>query len=121
MKRKEKNKALKRIYNLSRVRKVADIQNQELEWWPHSIEMDKQKYHKEQRNLRHVMFMPLMKNFVITGSKTGLFVNAHSEGEARRLFHFWTNGESIVSIKLGFVYTDNSFPKSPINVSIFAS
>ena len=39
------------------------------------------------------------KNYAVTGTRHGSIVTAISEGEARRIFHKYYNGESILSVK----------------------
>lgn len=39
-----------------------------------------------------------MKTYVITGTFHGSIVRAKSEGEARRIFHKYYNGESITHL-----------------------
>lgn len=43
--------------------------------------------------------MKQVKFFAVTGTYHGSFVEAESEGEARRIFHRYYNGESILHIK----------------------
>ena len=40
-----------------------------------------------------------MKTFAVTGTYHGSIIEAKSEGEARRIFHKYYNGESIIHIK----------------------
>ena len=40
------------------------------------------------------------KTYVVTGTFHGAFIYATTEGEARRIFHNYYNGESIVTIKI---------------------
>lgn len=39
-----------------------------------------------------------MKTFIVTGTYHGSIVYADTEGEARRAFHNYYNGESIITI-----------------------
>lgn len=41
-----------------------------------------------------------MKTYAVTGTFHGSIVEAHSEGDARRAFHKFYNGESIINIRL---------------------
>jgi CheY-specific phosphatase CheX len=40
-----------------------------------------------------------MKTFAVTGTFHGSIVYAKTEGEARRIFHIYYNGESITNIR----------------------
>jgi hypothetical protein len=39
-----------------------------------------------------------LNNYLVTGTFHGSIVTANSEGEARRLFHTYYNGESILHV-----------------------
>lgn len=39
-------------------------------------------------------------SYAVTGTYHGSIVNASSEGEARRIFHHYYNGESITSVRI---------------------
>lgn len=41
-----------------------------------------------------------MKYFAVTGTFHGSIVLAYTEGDARRKFHSFYNGESILSVKI---------------------
>lgn len=41
-----------------------------------------------------------MKTYYVTGTFHGSVVYADSEGEARRIFHKYYNGESITNVRL---------------------
>lgn len=41
----------------------------------------------------------VLQNYAVTGTYHGSIVTAYSEGEARRVFHKYYNGESITHIK----------------------
>lgn len=47
-----------------------------------------------------------LKLFIVTGTFHGSWVSARSEGEARRLFHSYYNGESIIHLKCREVNKD---------------
>lgn len=40
-----------------------------------------------------------VKTWLVTGTRHGSIIEARSEGDARRAFHAYYNGESIVSIR----------------------
>jgi hypothetical protein len=40
-----------------------------------------------------------MKTYVVTGTFHGSIIYCYTEGEARKIFHDYYNGESILSIK----------------------
>jgi hypothetical protein len=42
--------------------------------------------------------MKELKTYAVTGIYHGSIISAYSEGEARRIFHAYYNGESILSI-----------------------
>lgn len=41
-----------------------------------------------------------MKTYFVTGTLHGSIIYAETEGEARRLFHQFYNGESITNVKI---------------------
>ena len=41
-----------------------------------------------------------MKTFIITGTYHGSIIAAKTEGEARKAFHSYYNGESIIHLKI---------------------
>lgn len=41
-----------------------------------------------------------MNTYIVTGTYHGSWVHAKSEGEARKIFHDYYNGESILYIRL---------------------
>ncbi len=41
-----------------------------------------------------------MKTYLVTGTFHGSIVEAQNEGQARKIFHKYYNGESILSIEL---------------------
>jgi len=44
--------------------------------------------------------------YAVTGTFHGSIVHAKSEGEARRIFHKYYNGESITHVKLVIMYVN---------------
>jgi len=41
-----------------------------------------------------------MNTYIVTGTYHGSIIYANSEGEARRIFHNYYNGESIINLKI---------------------
>lgn len=100
---KNHKKRLKRRYKKhmdNSVTKVDLTKKQPLTHYPYLEEQDRQLYHIQQKELKSIMFDKLNSAFSVTGTFNGAYIICQSEGEARRIFHNYYKGESILNITL---------------------